>query len=87
MKPELLLRRLARGDFRNVAFEDVLALAEGFGFRLDRIRGSHRVLYHPRLRLRINLQPVHGQAKPYQIRQLLKLIEGHRLEWDDGGND
>ncbi len=31
----------------------------------------------------LNLQPEDGQAKPYQIRQLLKLVEEHELSLED----
>jgi hypothetical protein len=32
----------------------------------------------------VNLQNVNGQAKPYQIRQLLRLIERYNLQMEDG---
>jgi hypothetical protein len=32
----------------------------------------------------LNLQDVHGKAKPYQIRQFLKLVEKYNLEMDEG---
>ena len=31
----------------------------------------------------MNLQEVHGQAKPYQVRQFLKLIEQYDLTMED----
>jgi len=31
----------------------------------------------------VNLQNVRGQAKPYQMRQFLKLVEKHNLELED----
>lgn len=60
---------------RNVRFEDACRLAEGFGFRLDRTSGSHRIFRHPS-GLMLNFQPDrNGQAKLYQLRQLLGLAE------------
>ena len=69
-----LLRRLLTHQ-TNVAFRDMVDLVEGFGFRLDRTRGSHCIFVHPSVRELVNLQEVRGQAKPYQIRQFLKLVE------------
>jgi predicted RNA binding protein YcfA (HicA-like mRNA interferase family) len=33
--------------FKNISFSDATACAEAFGFRLDRINGSHRIFVHP----------------------------------------
>jgi predicted RNA binding protein YcfA (HicA-like mRNA interferase family) len=74
-----LLRRLVAGSLQNVAFGDFVHLASGFGFRLDRVSGSHHILIHPGLREIINVQNVRGQMKPYQIRQFLRLIERYNL--------
>ncbi len=63
----------------NVRFRDVSRLADALGFRLDRVRGSHHVFVHPRLGIILNLQEVDGQVKPYQLRQLLALIERYPL--------
>ena len=43
---ERLLQRLASGALKNVAFSDMKSLAEGFGFRLDRVAGSHNIFVH-----------------------------------------
>ena len=83
MKPDELLRRLARGDFRNVRFSDARRLAEALGFELDRVRGSHHIFRHPDVGQRLNLQERGGEAKPYQPHQLLDLIERYDLELKD----
>jgi predicted RNA binding protein YcfA (HicA-like mRNA interferase family) len=79
MNRKKLLVRLARGEVANVAFADVLGLAEGLGFESRRISGSHHILAHPDIPELINLQDVRGQAKPYQIRQLMRLVERYDL--------
>ena len=79
MNRKKLLLRLARGAIANVTFSDVLGLAEGLGFELRRISGSHHILIHPDIPELLNLQDVHGQAKPYQIRQLMRLVERYDL--------
>ena len=85
MKPAALLRRLAQGELVNVRFADAQRLVDALGFDLDRVRGSHHIYRHHSIGERINLQSRGGQAKPYQLRQLLDLIERHalRLEEDD----
>jgi hypothetical protein len=50
---------------------------------LDRTSGSHRIFRHP-MGLMLNLQPDrNGQAKRYQLRQLLDLVEENGLTLDD----
>ena len=78
-----LLQRLSQGELQNVAFKDMVALVEGFGFRLARISGSHNIFIHPDIPQLVNLQEVKGEAKPYQIRQFLRLVEQHNLELED----
>ena len=46
-------------------------------------RGSHHVFAHPILRELVNLQEVSGKAKPYQVRQLLDLVERYNLQLDN----
>ena len=79
MNRRQLLRRLTQGALHNVAFGEMVNLVEGFGFRLDRIRGSHHLFVHPDVPEVLNFQPEGGQAKAYQIRQFLRLIEEHDL--------
>jgi predicted RNA binding protein YcfA (HicA-like mRNA interferase family) len=83
MDQRKLLMRLARGATANVDFDDMLRLAEAFGFELCRVSGSHHVFAHADIPELINLQSVHGQAKPYQIRQFLKLIERYDLKLEN----
>ena len=78
-----LLRRLSQGALANVRFEDVVDLVKGFGFSVSRVRGSHHIFTHPAIPGLINLQKVGGEAKPYQIRQLLRLVERYNLELEN----
>ena len=78
-----LLQRLLSGS-KNIRFTEAVACAEVFGFRLSRIHGSHHIYIHPNVPELLNLQNVHGQAKPYQIKQLLRLIERYNLAMEDG---
>ncbi len=58
-------------------------LVEAFGFELRRTSGSHHVYVHPEVRELLNLQDARGQAKPYQIRQFLRLVERYALSLRD----
>ena len=78
MKKQKLLQKLLSGT-QNLRFSEVAACAETFGFKLDRINGSHHIFVHPNIPELLNLQNVKGKAKPYQVRQLLQLIETHSL--------
>lgn len=78
MKPRRLLKRILVAP-HNVRFRDVLTLAKALGFQVERIEGSHHILIHPDIPELLNLQEVKGEVKPYQVRQLLQLIERHNL--------
>jgi predicted RNA binding protein YcfA (HicA-like mRNA interferase family) len=84
MDERKLLKRLASGAVANVAFSDLRRLAEALGFELNRVSGSHHVFTHAGVPQIINLQSVKGQAKPYQIRQLMRLVERYDLKLEDG---
>jgi predicted RNA binding protein YcfA (HicA-like mRNA interferase family) len=78
VKKQKLLEKILSGT-RNVRFSEAVALAEAFGFQLDRINGSHHIFIHEEIPELLNLQNVKGTAKPYQIKQMLQLIEAHNL--------
>ena len=61
----------------------MVKLAESFGFRLSRKSGSHQIYIHPKVSELLNLQDARGKAKPYQIRQFLRLVEKYNLELGD----
>ncbi len=79
MNRRQLLARLVNGSLNNVAFRDIVKLAEGFGFTIRRTSGSHHIFARDGIPELLNLQDVRGQAKPYQIRQFLRLVERYSL--------
>lgn len=79
MEPEALLRRILAGHSANVSFTDLVRLAEAAGFVERWAKGSHRVLAHPDVPEVVNLQGVRSQAKPYQARQVARLIVRYDL--------
>jgi len=82
MKPGKLLARLARGEVANVAFSDFQRLVERYGFSLQRISGSHHIYRNPEIPRIVNIQDVGGKAKPYQVRQFLRLVERYDLRME-----
>jgi hypothetical protein len=85
MDKKKILWKVLAGS-KNVRFEEIKILAEAFGFRLKRVRGSHHVFTHPGTPDLLNLQDCGGQAKPYQIRQFLSLVEEYHLSMEDADN-
>ncbi len=82
MRKRKLLRK-ALNSPKNLAFGDLVSLVEAFGFRLDRVRGSHYIYDHPEIAELVNIQDDDGKAKPYQVRQFLKLVEENDLSLVD----
>ena len=80
MKRKRLLERIKAGQMRNVRFLAFCSLLNDFGFELVRKVGSHHIFAHAECPIQLNLQEVNGEAKPYQIRQFLALVERYNLE-------
>jgi hypothetical protein len=78
MKKRKLLER-ALSNPVSLRFVEVCRLAEAYGYRLDRVRGSHHIYEHPQSTRPLNLQNMRGMAKAYQVRQLLRDVEQFNL--------
>ncbi|MCB1076955.1 MAG: type II toxin-antitoxin system HicA family toxin [Verrucomicrobiae bacterium] len=78
MKAAKLLAKAIQSP-QNLRFAELITLAEAFGYRLDRVSGSHHLLVHPSAERPLNIQNAKGKAKPYQVRQFLRDIEEFRL--------
>jgi len=55
MKMQKLLQKILSGS-PNIRFAELVACAESFGFRLDRVDGSHHIFRHPLVPELLNLQ-------------------------------
>ena len=82
MKRKKLLQKLLSST-KNVRFSEAVACAEAFGFRLDRVNGSHHIFVYPEIPELLNLQIVKVKEKPYQVKQLLQLVETHNLQMEE----
>lgn len=80
MKPRELLDRAARGNVRNIRFDDLQRLVVALGFHLSRVSGSHHIYIHPDIAEPVDIQDRKGQAKPYQVRQVVELAERYSLD-------
>ena len=81
-KPARVYADLLISSRRPVAFRDFERLLAAFGFTLDRTRGSHQQWVHPDVARPLPVQPSGKDAKRYQVRQFLDMVEefGLRME-------
>lgn len=69
------LIRAMRNNPSDVRFDDICKVAELIGFRLRGQAGSHRTFAREGEPVLLNFQDVKGKAKPYQVRQLLDMVD------------
>lgn len=74
MKKSRLFEGLKKSQ-NNVRFEKLCKIAEAFGFRFKGGKGSHRIYVQEEVGEMLNFQNVGGKAKPYQVRQFIKIVE------------
>ena len=78
-KREKLLTRILHGaSDASISFTDLCGLLRNIGFQ-ERIRGSHHIFFREGVEEILNLQPKNSQAKPYQVRQVRKVILKYKL--------
>ena len=76
---EKLLEDILRGTAdANTQFTGLCQLLRSLGFR-ERIRGDHHIFAKDGVEEIVNLQPRGGKAKPYQVKQVRKVILRYRL--------
>ena len=71
---------------KNIRFEKLCRIAEAFGFQFKGGKGSHRIYLRKDINEMLNFQNVSGKAKPYQVRQLIKIIDKYNLSEEDGSD-
>ena len=65
---------------KNVRFEHLCNIVQKFGFRFRGGKGSHRIFVREGVEEMLNLQNEGGKAKPYQVRQFIKIVEKYNLQ-------
>ena len=78
-KPAKLYLSLLANPRQIVAFRDFEALLVAFGFTLARTTGSHRQYVHPLVPDTFPVQPAGKDAKAYQVRKMLDVIDRYGL--------
>jgi len=78
-KPSKLYRQLLSSSSRTITFRDFKRLLRAFGFELDRTVGSHRQYVHADIPRAFPVQPEGKDAKRYQVREFLELVERYGL--------
>lgn len=79
VKPAKLHSHLLQSTDRSVSFRDFVAMVEAFGFVHQRTKGSHQSYIHPDCPRLLVIQPLGKDAKRYQIREFLDLVERYAL--------
>lgn len=78
-----LLRQVLRGrSDANIRFADLCNLLRSLGFE-ERTSSSHHLFVKPGVEELINLQRESGKAKPYQVRQVRKILLRYELGSED----
>lgn len=78
-----ILLRFNSGNLQNTKFSELKLLLDAYGFTLARVAGSHHIYTHPDIVEIVNIQKIDNEAKPYQIRQILQLIEKYNIEYGE----
>ena len=68
---------------KNIRFQRICKVAEVFGFTMRKGKGSHHIFVHSEIEELLNFQNIGGKAKPYQVKQLIKIIERYGLLEED----
>ena len=71
-------RSLSGTPDANTRFDDLQMFPLRLGFA-ERVRGSHHIFRNDGVRDRLNLQRDGGHAKPYQVRQVPRVVLRHLL--------
>jgi predicted RNA binding protein YcfA (HicA-like mRNA interferase family) len=73
------IEKLLRGESdANIRFDELCHLLQAKGFRM-RVNGSHHIFTQARVMERINLQREGAKAKPYQVRQVRRILANYKL--------
>ena len=74
-----LYAQLLANPRATISFRDFEKLLKAFGFEHVRTTGSHRQYLHPKLSRPLPVQPTSKDAKAYQVREFLELVQEHGL--------
>ena len=67
---------------KNIKFKDLQRILIHLDFR-ERVRGDHFIYTRKDIAEKINIQPNGALAKPYQVKQIRKIILDYKLGADE----
>jgi hypothetical protein len=74
-----VLQRVLQGSSdANIRFNELRDLLLGLGFA-ERIKGSHHIFTRGGVAEILNLQPRNSMAKPYQVKQVRRVLVRYKL--------
>ena len=76
---KLLLNILQGASDANISFSSLCNLLERYGFEL-RIKGDHHIFTRPDIDEIINLQPLKGKVKVYQVKQVRNILIKYKMD-------
>lgn len=76
---EKIYTKLLTNSEQRLTFRDFEKLLRAFGFEHVRTKGSHAIWVHPQVPRPFPIQPEGKEAKHYQVREFLELIEEYGL--------
>lgn len=76
-----LIRRFLNGQL--LTFTEFRSVLEAYGWRLERVRGSHHIYRHDGASRPLPIEPDGKDARAYQLRQARVMIERHGLTRDE----
>lgn len=78
-RTDRILAQVLRGSSdANISFADLCQLLRSLDFN-ERVRGDHYIFTRAGVEEIMNLQPKGGKAKPYQVRQVRRVLIRYRL--------
>ena len=78
MAESVLVRVLRGSSDASIRFDDLRGLLWRLGF-VERIKGSHHIFTREGVEEILNLQPRGSMAKPYQVKQVRKVLVQYKL--------
>jgi predicted RNA binding protein YcfA (HicA-like mRNA interferase family) len=82
-REKLILKLLTGTADANFDFDDLVKILMWFGLTERRGKGSHRIFLKSGIKEMINLQPIKGKAKPFQVKQVREFLVNNKLVSDD----
>ena len=83
MNKKKLFKEIIQSRGKNVLFTDFVLILEAFGFQFDRINGSHHIFIHKSSKQLISVQRDGKDAKAYQIKQFISIVEKFNLQMEE----